>query len=100
MVDFVFNSALGLSEKSGRDFCVLDSDSHQFGLGSSILKHTGSTGAAPVGAKLPTKIYFFKFLLPPQKGKYKIDQSQKLRIAQKETWEYKNSDQNIAHLLK
>ena len=51
MVDFVFNSALGLGEKSGRDFCEPDSDTNQFMLGSSILNHAGSRGPAPVAGK-------------------------------------------------
>ena len=38
MVDFVFNKALGLGEKSRREFCKPDSDPNQFRLGSSIQK--------------------------------------------------------------
>ena len=69
MVDFVFNSSLELSKKSGRDYCEPDSDVNQFRLGSSTLEHVGSRGVAPMGGcvKFLTPIFFFfKFLKSPE----------------------------------
>ena len=89
MVDFVFNSALGLGEKSEREFCEPDPDADQCRLGSPILKHAGFRGAAHGGVddaphQNALYIFFFKFLQvlnALQRGKYKIDPSQKLRIS-------------------
>ena len=49
MVEFVSNNALGLGEKSGREFCEPDSDANHFRQGFLILTDVGSRGATPVG---------------------------------------------------
>ena len=71
------------------------SDANQFRLGSSILKHAGSRGAAPVGGdgELCFSPFFF------QMGNYKIDHISKTKNCKKKKSRIQNSDQNIAHLL-
>ena len=88
IVDFVFNSALGTSEKSVRDFCKPDSDANQFRLVSSILTHVGSKSAAPVGYEASQQFFFLQISAAKSWIHYKGENtkstiSQKLWIAQK-----------------
>ena len=95
----VVNSALGLSEKSGREFCEPDSDANQFRQGSSILKHAGLRGTAP-------QIYMFfsisaKSWMYYKRGKYKINHISKIKNHTKKTHEIRKalSDRSGSFLL-